>query len=1114
MKTRLVALALTLCMLFTLTPTALAADGETADRPLYYKYSGTENALTNEPMEYEGPTTSFWQFYTDAAGQQEVRSGLVFEPDEGTAENAVELYTDTGDYGTEWRVSARAIGTGKLVYTDGSGVRYSVAFACLLPDSGFSSSTELTKETYLVYGRASFVVGVPFYYVFPAGTNILSAVVDQCYTDGDVLSVEVLPDQPNVCKLTVTAAGNTSGSHRFRVAFTLPDESSPTDTRVYKELMSLQDATPYFGFRQVRWSSGKPDGFRNSFYSQLNARLNSGYTAGFFLGETERTVTSIEFVPAKGTDADAVTAARNSEYRQYWDLDCVKLGSGTLVCETADGPYELPVTVSLPNTAFFTEQRYAGDTYISDSFLYDTYKTENAFWLIREQGFTADDLGALTFSCDTWDENGRQTLAFADYLSWKHVSRSDGTEDAPRYDLQFTFVDDVRIPKNGIDLRVELKDDFSTSLQIMDIAATVIRKTGPSAITASVGGADYTVGFGFVDRSGAVTLNTDGRWSQSYTLSPEAGDSADTPYRSTREETSWGILAASGTASSYTPASDDVQKKITVERVWLERRSGSCGEDGNTNTFSFSPNERQLELTEGLTAGGFPIYVADEVGEAYLCAAINVDGTSGTVYMRLVYRKQKVASETFGSIDDLNNWLTKNVDAIHAAAMDTSSDTTWNLTLPNGSYSGTITIPKELSDTNGNSLGIAIWGNPSTLNGSINLNGAKIDTISHLNFTSQGKTDTAIQNGSAVVDNCTFTGYKAALSGVLFPHNCTFTNNETALVLDVKNARLHSDMYNCRFEGNDTAMRVASITLNDPFLSPYHLRLHDSAFLNNAVDFDVQTKGTFYFLRNYFADAVGTARQAKISTSNGAKVYADLVWTASPLTTAADARQLVLNRAATALPNDADTQATAISADALTAETQIDLANESGETVASWSGFGSVPSPQRAMRALRAASAGAADGFRPGVDIQQTSADTMRVTVADSAALQSKQPLLTIPYTLPNATVTGPNNEEIAYTRVGNNLSFRVSAGGTYTVTAALPQVEYTDGTITVKNAPADAVQAIAALYSADDQLLQTAVAQVQDGTAELPLTVQAGQNCRVFLLDQGNKPVCSTIEP
>ena len=877
--------------------------------------------------------------------------------------------------------------------------------------------------------------------------------------------------------------------------------------------LAADGETAEFGFRQAAWSNRQPSGFESKTIAQLRASYGAGFLGGFFLGEDELTVTSIEFVPAEGTDTDAVIAEQSERYPGYWELACVKLGSGVLRVTAGDSTYELPVSVKLPNVDFYTEQRRAADTLISDDFLYNA-ASANTFWLIREEGFTAADLGAFTFTCETWDENGRQTLAFADYLSWKYVSRSDGTEATPRYDLQFTFANDVSIPETGITLWVALKDDFSTSLSIMDIAATVIRKTDPSAITASVGGADYTVGFGFVDGSGAITLNTDGRWSQTYTLSAESGEETGTLYRSTREGTSWGILAASGTASSYTPASDDVQKKITVERVWLERRSGSCGEDGNTNTFSFAPDKRQLELTgNDLTTDGFAIYVADEVGEAYLCAAINVDGTSGTVYMRLVYRKQKVANETFETVDAVNKWLADKADAIYAAAIDKDSNTTWNLYLSNGSYSGEITIPKQLGNTNGNSLGIAIWGSRSTLDGSINLNGAKIDKISHLFFTAQDKTGTAIRNGSAVVDGCTFTGYETALSGVLFPHNCTFTNNGTALVLDVENARLHSDMYNCRFEGNGTAVRVSSITLGDAFLSPYHLRLHDSAFLNNGTDFDVQTEGTFYFLRNYFADSNNTARQAKISAPNGAKVYADLVWTASPLTTSDAERQLVLNSAATALPNDADTQATVISAGTLKPETHIDLADERGDTVASWSGFGSGTSPQRALRALRAAPAG--DGFRPGVDIQQPSADTMRITVTPSAALSSKSPLLTIPYTLPNATVTDPDGQTVTAEPQDNKLSFRVTQGGAYTVTAKLPpQAAYENGTITVTNAPQSAAKAIAALYSEAGKLLQTAVAEVQsDGTAELQLAVSSTERWRVFLLDKGNKPACQPLE-
>lgn len=1114
MKTRLVALALTLCILFTLVPTALAADGEAADRPLYYKHSGTENALTNEPMEYEGPMTSFWKFYTDAAGQQEVRSGLVFEPDEGTAKDAVEFYTN--GYG-EWEVTARAIGTGKLVYTDGSGVRYSVAFACLLPDSGFSSSTELTKETYLVYGRASFVVGVPFYYVFPAGTNILPAVVDQCYTDGDVLSVEVLPDKPNVCKLTVTAAGNVPGWHSFRVAFTLPDESSPTGTVVYEERIALQDATPRFGFRRVRWNSGEPDGFQSRFYSLLSANLNSGYTAGFFFGEEELNVTSIEFTPAEGTDANAVTAAPNPDYPQYWQLDCVKLGSGTLVCKTADASYDLPVTVSLPNTAFFTEQRYAGDTYISDGFLYDAYKTDNAFWLIREWGFTADEVKAISLTCETWDENGQQELDPADYLVWKAVSRSG---EAGVFDLKFTFVDDVNIPETGIELSAELEYDFGIHLWIRDIDKTMIRKDGPGAVTVTIDSTKYVVGFTYENEEGP-TVDVEGNWMQTYPL-PEGEEEYRFTWQSRPIQAATVRYSETGEAI-YDLAPNEIQSRITVNKVWLERLSGSRNADGNTNTFSFAAT-RQLELTGDLTPSGFPIYVANHSGDAYLCAEITINGVTGTVFTGLRYQPRVSATVQLASVEEINAWLEQNADMIYNAATDDAVDPDWKLELTGtGDYVGTVVLPEKLRKLGFHEyLGISFLGRGQTFIGSFDLGGTAVSNINQLNFISPAYNETGTRGGTAIINGCasiaacSFTGYETALGGgnTLMPNNCTFTNNGTAMVLALSNGNaccVRSALKRNVFEHNDTAVQVLST--ND-FVTPYRLRFVDSAFLNNTTDFDVQTAGTFYFLRNYFADG-DTARQAKISTSNGAKVYADLVWTASPLTTAADARQLVLNRTATALPNDADTQATAISADALTAETQIDLANESGETVASWSGFGSGASTQRAMRALRAADAGAADGFRPGVDILQ-SGGTLTITVPHSTALQSKHPLLTVPCAFPDAavTVTGPDGKPVAYTLEKGNLSFRVSAGGTYTVTAQLPQAEYADGVITVKNAPAEAELAIAAVYNADDQLLQTAVAAVQNGAATLELPVQTAQTCRVFLLDQGNKPVCSTIEP
>ena len=1128
MKTRLVALALTLCILFTLVPTALAVDGEAADRPLYYKYAWQEEDTLSVAALVTTPGHSIdCVIYTDKTVQSEVKEGLTYVPDDSASAGAFVLTRDSVSYGDTssidvWYISAKAFGSGRLVY-EKDGTRYSMAVSSVLPEQGFFSTTEPKQETYLITGQASFVVGKPFYCILPAGTVIESAGFDMDSYTRNKMSLPVSAEfeilsEKNICKITVTEVLQTQYSYPLWFTFGCAGDST------YTEFINLQDATPRFGFRWVRWSDGQPNGFHDDLRSRLDTALNTSHTVGFFFGETAQTVTSVTFVPNDETDAGAVTAARNSEHPQYWDLDCVKLGSGVLRCVTADSKaYDLPVRVMLPSHGFFKIRERSAEAYIAGDFLYDAANGSTEFWLLQQGGLAAGDTPAVT--CEYY-QNGWQTADPESYLTWERISRGNGTDGAAEtYDVRFTVKSGVSIPESGLELQVRTRNS-NLRICIQDAEKTVAWKDGPSAMTVTIGGTEYLIGFGF-EQNGIVTLNTDGRWSQGYTLPPQAGGEAGTAYRRAYPENSWGILAAVATTSEtehgaetiYTPV-PALRRWIRVDRVWLERRSGSRNADGNTNTFSFGET-RQLELNEGLTAGGFPIRVADIAGDAYLCAEITVNGETSTIYYTLRYQPQEIKTVQLESVASINSWLSTNAATLREAAEQDDVRTHWRLELNGTNYEGDITLPEQLKELGySQNLEISILGQKQTFKGTIDLGGTAIRDISGLNFVAKetGK-GTAIANGSATVYKCSFTGYETALGGgnTLMPHACTFKNNGTAVVLRVpeRAAGATLSLHNGNlFENNGTAVRIEST--ND-FVTPFNIRFCDSAFIGNTTDIDVRCAGTFYFLRNYYQHTgAASPRLPVVNKVDGANVFADLVWTASPLTTSDAERQLVLNSAATALPNDADTQATVIDTGALTTDTRIDLADERGETVASWSWFGSVPSPQRAMRALRAAnaSAGAADGFRPGVDIQQMSADTLRVTVADSAALQSKQPLLTIPYTLPNATVTGPNNEEIAYTLGDGKLSFRVSTGGTYTVTAALPQAEYADGTITVTNAPAEAKTAIAAVYGKTGQLLQTAVAAVQNGKAELPLTVQAGQNCRVFLLDQGNKPVCSTIEP
>ena len=1107
MKRRLLALALALCMALSLVPAALAANTDT--NTLYYKTIWSPEETFRDPLVFEPNLSYSYRFFTDEACENEVTKNLIFTADEDSPADAVipTRGTDRDRNGNEvavWYLYAKRLGTGTISYTDGS-TTYTLAVSCVLPTRAFTTEPAITETSILRSGSGTFLPNTPFYYVFPAGTVITSAELDEeAYAYNNMTAevdatLTILPDKPNVCEITVSRVRSVQQTYRFFLTFTLAGWDHPTWNAI-----SLRDATPRLGVRDVRWTNGELDGYYDYFYTNLDLELGNTALVGFFYGNTQDNtllnITSAAFYTNDGELSDALTAEKRDD--GSWCLNADALTEGILLCAASSGDtYALPVTVSLPRLGFYTSQTRSGDACIPESLYYNAAAV-NTFWLICENGFTDENIANAEVTCEYSSRSGRVTSQASDYFTWEAVARPD---NADLYDLKFTVKPGVTLPAKALELCVRVVPFGSAYLTL----TTEVTKPDSSALSVNIDGKDYVVGFGY-DQGDAITINTDGGWSQGYTLPAETDDDASILYHSGYPKKSWGILAASGTSASYVSA-PEIQEQITVKRVWLERRSGSSGEDGNTNTFSFSQTERLLSLTENLPTDGFPIYVADETGEVYLCAEISVGGTSGTIYTCLYHRREAVTNETFKTVEEINNWLNSHADAIYNAAMDEEADTTWNLNLTADSYSGTITIPEKLGNTSGRSLGIAIWGNHSTLNGSINLNGAKIDTISHLRFTSQNREGIAIQNGASVVDGCTFEGYETALSGALFPHNCTFKNNTTALVLELANTRLRSDMYNCLFEKNDTAVRVKSITLDSAFLSPYHLRLHDSAFLNNTTDFNVQTEGTFYFLRNYFADSGSPARAANTLTPNGATVYVNPIWKYRDADTGALRELTLVEGEDTRLPVNEDWSNTSIAADSLTSQTQIALADENDNTVATWSDFREQAPAQQSRFALYSADETGTDttpdGFRPGVSIDTQPTGEQTVTVADSAALAEKTPLLTIPCALKSAVVRLNGKPVASKLEEDGKLSFRVAAGGTYTVRPGTSE-KYEDGTITIENAPENAATAIAALYDAKGRFLTAATAQIDaNGAAAIPLKKPDLATCRIYYLTANNTP-------
>lgn len=1125
MKRKLIALLLVICLVLPLIPAAFAAE---TDLPMYYNYYGTEKEeRKNAPLSCVlGHSTLCWFFTASTAGE-EITSGLIFEPDEGTAKDAIALEYEAVDIWADpqvklWRVSANALGSGKLVYTAQDGTRYALAVSIRMPVSSFSTTTELTKDSLMTL-NAFFRVNEPFYYVFGGDVTIQNVVLINEEDLVGRVSLEILP-QGNVCRITVTASNPDSDWLNLGLKFTLKGEQPAEDTWSSEDWISLEDATPRLHIRDVNYNdNGKPDGFWSYKIFRLRAEQGDRRRVGFFMGEEELALTDVAFTPADGTADDAVTAELDEG--RYWVLSCSKVGSGKLRCTTTENVvYELPVIVSLPALGFYSSNVRGGESCLSE-FIYDVKKETNEIWLMMEDGFDANSMPEITCRDMSGSQGEKPIEEIPENFKVEQIQRENG-----KLDLKITVL--TSVPADGYSLRAKAGGRYST-LRIMDADKMTIWKSGPSALTVTIDGTEYVVGF-CVGSLGdeIIDINDLGRWSLQFNPEQESAGGAYRPANRPGPAVVAATLDTSGGQRVFKEAPDEIQKLITVNRVWLERSSGSRGEDDNTDTFSFAET-RQLSRNTGLSKDGIPLYVAYRTGAAYLCAEISIGGKSGEIYVQVHYEKATDVNINCKTVEEINNWLTANTDRIYDAALDAQERTTFTIWMTEQTYSGTIQIPARLAALRKHcGVRFSSPANGTTLTGSIELNGATLDPISRIHFVAaDGNQSFALHNGTGYVSECSFTGYDTALSGGIMPVNCEFIDNETALILDVANAgSTNRDILRRnRFQNNETAVCIKS---TNEFLSPYYVRAVDSTFTGNTVDFDVQCIGSFYFYRNFYAGTNGSMRSAIIKIGNqnlsgkslseieslyktgGTAVYVNPVRTAAP-EAGEDAPELVLDPNLPVKLTSDDTQELLIAASSLETSTRIEIADETDQTIAEWSGFGTAQqaSRLRARAAVQTAADSSSDTFNAGVAIRQQPDGSLAVTVEPSAALTAKTPLLRIPCTARSASVT-LNGQSVASSLSGGQLSFRVTAGGIYSVKPL--SVERKDGVLCIANAPEDAVHVIAAVYTQSGQMLASVTGPIVNGSAGLTLPPQASQSgcvCRVMLLDRDYRPAAPTTQ-
>lgn len=112
--------------------------------------------------------------------------------------------------------------------------------------------------------------------------------------------------------------------------------------------------------------------------------------------------------------------------------------------------------------------------------------------------------------------------------------------------------------------------------------------------------------------------------------------------------------------------------------------------------------------------------------------------------------------------------------------------------------------------------------------------------------------------GSVGVSDCTFTGYKTAVSvegyGAATVTACTFTDNGTAVCINAQKTTYggYPVVERCVFVRNQTGVLLESLGNGNP----YNFRVTKCDFIDNTLDVSYQVAGRFYLLDNYYASTV------------------------------------------------------------------------------------------------------------------------------------------------------------------------------------------------------------------------------------------------------------------
>jgi len=834
MKKKLVCLLLCLVVVFGLLTISAVAEGEEEFLiQTYRNNSGTLSLNEGDPSPLadrnHSPNSITWfKLYYGVP-----RSGVYTELTGGTLTSDNESVL-TATYTTEYNeacyeIETHAFGEANLTYTDPDGTTYTQKVTVSLPGNGFYTAQERTEANWLQRPVYQQETGNTIWFIREVGfheeeVQNLSVTVDgETFGTAEKVLREGTEDDPRYDIKIGFPAGKAFTSKRpeFRLKY-------GTSTR--NDSLQVVKA-PALMYRSMRSNSG-------GWYEDMSRDLNSfdrelamthSWSLRPYYGREDDAV-PLDVINGEMVSADPTilevtkTTKRSQDGNPYFELRGVSVGTTTVRYTDGNVRYEAQVTVGLPPEAFYSSQERSPETLLQPI---DTSKLENNIvWCLAENGFTEAELDNTTVLLD--EEN----------IGFERVARQDGN-----YDIKIVLTD-YSVNGNS-QLEVQRQEDWG----LYYVASSSISTFGDQSKKAAYFG-DYIIGFAFEMADDVFQFN-ENNWVLGNQSTGEPGERFWKFRTAMVAACTKEVDEAGGAVYLIDPA---ITEQLTVKRIWIQPTAGA------NDTFSFSQSAVEQELTGDELQTHMDIFMKENTeGAAILHMDVELELNGET-------KEAIVSIGMFQQVDEIHNWdrtlvEDESVEKLNADlaeyAKNLKKDTQYILTLAE-EYIGTIEIPAAFD---GRDSDFFIHGAPNgtKIRGRMNLNTANFSAINGVHFIGDG-TGAGLYGGSvANVDYCTFQNYDCAVDArkgmICMAHGNVLINNNIGYVLHrgmaVANGSNASGWMNNTFINNGIAVKFLGF---DDHISPYRLRIYESNFFGNGVDFDIQTNATLYFYRNYFAN--------------------------------------------------------------------------------------------------------------------------------------------------------------------------------------------------------------------------------------------------------------------